>query len=148
MKVKKNYNIGDTVWIYGITAANKITKGRVIATVDLSDKGYGNDLHYIIDVPSHIESLLEIRTWQTISQDENGPVGGIRDLGIITESDDKKIRQTGYIYSSDSHYDINDPSPDQIREALEKSTDGLTHKPLNIKEPKPKRRFYPKRKKS
>lgn len=148
MKVKKNYNIGDTVWIYGITASNKITKGTVISSLDLSDKGYGSDLHYIIDVPSHIEPLLEIRTWQTISQDQNGPVGSIRALGNITESDDKKIRQTGYIYSIDSHYDIDDPSPDQIREALEKSTDGLTHKPLTIKDSNHKRRYYPKRKKS
>lgn len=148
MTVKKVYNIGDDVWIFGITSENKITKGRVVATVDLTNKGYGEDLHYIIDIPSHIEPLLEIRSWHTMSQDENGPVGSFRDLGGVSNSDNKKMRQVGYIYSSDSHYDNDDPSPDQILAALEKSTDGLKHKPLNLKESKPKRRYYPKRKKS
>lgn len=147
MTVKKVYNIGDDVWIFGITSENKITKGRVVATVDLTDKGYGNDLHYIIDVPSHIEPLLEIRSWHTMSQDENGPVGSFRNLGGIFNSDNKKMLQVGYIYSHDSHYENDDPSPDQIREALEKSTDGLTHKPLQLKDSKPKRKYYPKRKK-
>lgn len=148
MIVKKTYNIGDDVWIFGITSENKITQGRVVATIDLSDKGYGEDIFYIIDVPSHIEPLLEIRTWHTISQDENGPVGSFRNLGGISSSDNKKMRQAGYIYSQDSHYDNDDPSPDQIRAALEKSADGLIHKPLHIKETKPKRKYYPKRKKT
>lgn len=147
MTVKKEYNIGDDVWIYGITIENKITKGKVVAAIDLSDKGYTPGLHYIIDIPTHIEPLLELRTWHTMSQDEKGPIGSFRDLGGILNSDNKKMRQAGYIYSSDSHYDNEDPTPDEILAALEKSTDGLTHKPLQIKESKPKRKYYPKRKK-
>jgi hypothetical protein len=146
MTVKKEYNIGDTVWIYGITVSNKITKGTIVASIDLSAQGFGHDLHYIIEIPTHIESLLEIRTWQTISQDEHGPVGSIRSVGNVF-AENKKMRQVGYVYSNDSHYDSEDPSPDQIMAALEKSTDGLTHKPLHIKEAKPKRRYYPRKKK-
>jgi hypothetical protein len=146
MTVKKEYNIGDTVWIYGINVSNKITKGTVVASIDLSAQGFGPDLHYIIEIPTHIESLLEIRTWQTISQDEHGPVGSIRSVGDVV-AENKKMRQMGYIYSNDSQYESEDPSPDEIMAALEKSTDGLTHKPLHIKESKPKRRYYPKKKK-
>jgi hypothetical protein len=146
MTVKKEYNIGDTVWIYGITPSNKITKGTIVASIDLSTQGFGNDLHYIIEIPTHIESLLEIRTWQTISQDERGPVGSIRGIGKVF-SENKKMRQIGYIYADDSHYDNDDPSPAEIIAALEKSTDGLTHKPLHIKENRPKQKYYPRKKK-
>lgn len=148
MTVKKFYNIGDDVWIFGITTENKITKGRVVASIDLSDKGYGFDPHYVIEIPTHIEPLLELRTWHTMSQDENGPIGSFREIGGVSNSDNKKMRQIGYIYANDSHYDKDDPSPDQILAALEKSTDGLTHKPLHLKETKPKRKYYNRKKKS
>lgn len=146
MTVKKEYNIGDTVWIYGITPANKITQGTVIASIDLKDQGFGSELHYIIEIPTHIEPLLEIRTWQTISQDKHGPIGSFREIGKMF-AENKKIRQVGYVYSDDSYYESDDPSPDQIHAALEKSKDGLTHKPLHIKESTPKRRYYPRKKK-
>lgn len=146
MTIKKHYNIGDDVWIYGITIENKITQGKVIAKIDLSTAGL-LEPYYIISIPTHIEPLLEIRTWQTMSQDETGPIGSIREIGGSFTTSNKKMRQIGYIYAQDSHYNDEDPSPDQIMAALEKSTDGLTHKPLQIKEPKPKRKYYPKRKK-
>lgn len=145
MTVKKNYNVGDDVWIFGITTANKITKGKVIASIDLSNKGY-EELHYIIEIPTHIESLLEIRTWYTMSQDEKGPVGSFRNLGGEFHTENKKMKQVGYSYADEVHDD--DPSQDQILAALEKSTDGLTHKPLNLKDDRPKRKYYPKRKKA
>jgi len=145
MLIKKEYKVGEEVWIYGIGASNKLTKGQVVAELDLSDKGYGNDLHYIIAIPSHIEPLLEIRTWHTISQDDRGPVGSLRNLKEVNPADNKKIKQLGY---NNEFYDSEeDPTPDEIMAALEKSTDGLTHKPLHIKESKPKRKYYPKRKK-
>jgi hypothetical protein len=146
MTVKKEYNIGDTVWIYGIATSNKITQGTVVASIDLSAQGFGTDLHYIIEIPTHIESLLELRTWQTISQDKNGPVGSIRGIGNLV-AENKKMRQIGYTFSLDEYSDSEDPTPAEIMAALEKSTDGLTHKPLHIKEAKPKRRYYPRKKK-
>jgi hypothetical protein len=144
--IKKEYNIGDTVWIYGITPANKITKGTVIASIDLKDQNYGTDVHYIISIPTHIDPLLEIRTWQTISQDEHGPIGSFREIGKMF-AENKKMSQVGYVYSEDGHYDNEDPTPAEIMAALEKSADGLTHKPLQIKEHKPKRKYYPRKKK-
>ena len=75
MTVKKSYNVGDAVWVYGINRNNtKPTQGKVIKIVDLSDTGHTDSPHYIISIPTHIEPLLEIRTWHNISQDERGPI--------------------------------------------------------------------------
>lgn len=145
MTVKKVYNIGDDVWIYGITVSNKITKGQVIATADLSTQGF-DTLQYIISIPTHIEPLLEIRSWHTMSQDEKGPIGSFREIGGPLDGDNKKMKQAGYLYSDDN-YDNNDPTPDEIMAALEKSTTGLVHRPLNIKDPKPERKYFPRKKK-
>lgn len=147
MTIKKEYNIGDDVWIYGIsiTHNNKITKGNVISILDLSDQGY-TDTHYVIAVPTEIEPLLEIRTWHNISQDETGPVGMFREIRNDLTPTFKKIIQLG-VNSGNTEVDDEDPTPDEILKALEKSTEGLTHKPLYIKDnSKPKRKFYNKRK--
>ena len=146
MSIKKEYDVGDTVWIYGIGTSNKITKGRIIFKLDLSHQGY-TDLQYVVEIPTHIEPLLELRTWQNISQDEKGPVGSLREVRDNIDANNKKISQLGYF--TNREIDEDDPTPEQIMAALEKSTDGLTHGPLNLKEPqqKPKRRYYPKKKK-
>ena len=79
MTIKKNYNIGDTVWIYGIsTTGNPLYEGRVVK--EFSIPSYENQTFYVIEVPTSIEPLLEIRTWHNISQDANGPVGGFRSI--------------------------------------------------------------------
>jgi hypothetical protein len=144
--IKKSYSLNDPVWIHGISPNNKLTEGTVIALVDLKSCGY-TEIHYVIEIPTHIEPLLEIRTWQTMSQDMEGPIGSMREFGKTLSADNKKIRQTGYIYSEDSHYDDNDPSPDQIMEALEKRADELKHKPLNLKDTTKKKKYYPRKKK-
>lgn len=148
MIIKKEYNIGDDVWIYGIsiTNNNKITKGKVISTLDLSAQGY-IDKQYVIAIPTEIEPLLELRTWHNISQDEKGPVGMFREINNDLTPTFKKIVQLGVNTVEDNLDDEEDPTPDEILQALEKSTQGLTHKPLYIKDhTKPKRKYYNKRK--
>lgn len=142
--IKKEYNIGDTVWIHGVSSSNKLTQGKVIANVDLSSNGY-EELQYIIEIPTHIEPLLEVRTWHTISQDSKGPVGSLRDMRSELDSNNKKIRQIGF--TLDVPIEEDDPTPDEIIAALEKSTNGLTHKPLNLKDNTKKRKYYPRKKK-
>ena len=139
LAIKQSYTEGDAVWIHGIGPENKLTQGRVIASVDLSEKGY-TELHYIIAIPTHIEPLLEIRTWHTMSQDKHGPIGSLRDSNNITDSDNKKMKQIGYLYSNDSHYDKEDPSPEEIMAALEKSQLATTHGPLIIPKEKPQQK--------
>lgn len=144
MTIKKSYQIGDTVWIHGIGPENKLTKGKVIFSLQIPN--YSQE-QYVIEIPTHIEPLLEVRSWDTISQDEHGPVGSLRDLKSDISVENKKINQLGYyLYSSDGHSDKEDPTPEEIMAALEKSKSGLTHKPMSFKEPK-KRKYYPRRKK-
>jgi len=149
MTIKKSYEVGDTVWIYGINRSNtKPAKGKVIKTIDLSDVGYTTGNHYVIEVPSHIEPLLEIRTWHNISQDEKGPVGSLRELGNV-ESTIKFASTVGFAFDDNPELDSDDDeiSPDQIHAALEKSQQDTAHAPLNLKVEKPKRRHYPRKKK-
>lgn len=144
--IKTSYLINDPVWIHGIDPSNKLTYGKVIALVDLTYCGY-NDIHYVIEIQTHIEPLLEIRTWHTMSQDKEGPIGSLRSLSEGLAADNKKIRQTGYVYSEDTRYDEHDPTTEEIMAALEKRVDDLKHKPLQIKDTPKKKKYYPRKKK-
>ena len=149
MITKKSYNVGDTVWIYGINRSNvKPSKGKVIKVVDLSDAGYTTGDHYVIEIPTHIEPLLEVRTWENISQDEKGPVGSLRELGNF-ESTIKFVSSVGFAFDDNPGLDTDledDISPEQIHAALEKSQKDSAHAPLNLKAEKPKRRYFKKKK--
>jgi hypothetical protein len=148
MSVKKKYAVGDTVWIYGINRSNiKPAQGKVIKIIDLSDAGYSIDNHYIIEIPSHIEPLLEVRSWHNISQDEKGPVGSLREIGNF-ESTIKFAGKVGFVFDDSPDLDSNpedDISPEQIHAALNQSLKNTEHVPLNLKET-PKRRYFKKKK--
>ena len=75
--VKTRYDIGDTVWVYGIYVSNEVPcQGKIVHCFNLNFEGFDPTVdHYVIAVDSHIEPLIEVRTWETISQDEHGPVG-------------------------------------------------------------------------
>jgi hypothetical protein len=149
MTVKKYYKVGDTVWIYGINRSNvKSVQGTVIKTVDLSGAGYTYE-HYVVEIPSHIEPLLEIRTWHNISQDETGPVGSLRNLGSI-ESTIKFASTVGFAFDDnpvlDSDVEDDKISPDEIHAALEKSQKDGEHGPLVTKAATRKRQYFKKKK--
>jgi hypothetical protein len=151
MTVKKQYAVGDTVWIYGINRNNaKPVQGKVVKVIDLSDIGYSVGDHYIIEVPTHIEPILEIRTWHNISQDERGPVGSFRTIGNF-ESTIKFAGTVGFAFDDspglDSSIEDDDGiNADQIHAALQKSQMDMEHAPLNLKSEKPKRRYFKKKK--
>jgi hypothetical protein len=152
MTVKKQYAVGDTVWIYGINRSNaKPVQGKVVKVVDLSDAGYSVGDHYIIEVPTHIEPILEIRTWHNISQDERGPVGSLRNLGNF-ESTIKFAGTVGFAFDDnpalDSDTEEDGPSSEEIHAALQKSQMDMEHAPLDLKasSAKPKRRYFKKKK--
>jgi len=147
MTTKKSYKVGDPVWIYGINRSNvKPAQGKVIKVVDLSESGYSTGDHYVIEIPTHIEPLLEIRTWHNISQDEKGPVGSFRELGNV-ESTIKFAGTVGFAFDDNPELDTDDDeiSAEQIHAALEQSRKDVIHPPLNLKE-KPKRRYFKKKK--
>lgn len=147
MKIKKTYNVGDFVWIYGVAkTSNKLVKGCVISILDLTTAGYSPDItHYVVAVPNTIDALLEIRTWETISQDGYGPAGGMRDIMSAGDADSthKKMTHIGYQYVSSS--EDNDPTPDQIHAAMDRSHKAITHGPLIFKDVKQPRRNSPRK---
>lgn len=152
MEPKKRYKINDPVWIYGISKLNnKLTKGTVIGILDLSDAGFDSKFpHYVISIPTEIEPLLEIRTWETMSQDSNGPIGSFRDISETYDENNKKINQLGYYLPDDDQIiddDVDDPSIEEIHAAIERTNAAFSHSPLVLKEIKPKKKFYNRKKK-
>jgi hypothetical protein len=154
MTVKKKYNVGDTVWIYGIQRDNvKSTQGTVVKAFTI--EGY-NEVHYVVEIPTEIEPLLEIRTWQTISQTADGHVGSLREAFVDPDAAHKMLSRTGMaVISLDEEenddtgsFAEDDISPDAIHAALEKSRQDVTHSPLNLKSEKPKRRNFSRKKKA
>jgi len=165
MNIKKKYNIGDTVWIYGIGNSKKSTKGTVIKSFIIDYENYNDEVHYVIAVPTEIENLLEIRTWHTISQTENGHVGSIREAFIDDAPARKILARTGMTFASEDNQEFtgdghdgmgttlddfeDGPSTEQIHAALEKSKNESRHGPLVIKDNKtPRRKNYSRKKKN
>lgn len=135
MSIKKSYNVGDTVWIYGIgRLTNKPCQGKVIKIIDLTDCGYSIGPHYIIQISTYIEPLLEIRTWDTISQDELGPVGGFRELGNI-EPTIQLVSKVGFQF---------DDNPNQVH--MDTVLNQNSIRSTTGKEQKPRRRYSRKNK--
>jgi hypothetical protein len=155
MTVKKKYNVGDVVWIYGIRRDNSIsTQGTVIKAFTI--EGY-NELHYVVEIPTEIEPLLEIRTWQTISQSKDGHVGSLREAFDNPDAAHRMLSRTGMaVISMEEQLEEDDTgsfaeddiSPDAIHAALEKSKQDVSHGPLNLKDAKPKRRNFARKKKA
>ena len=145
MTVKKEYNVGDEVWVYGITKQNRITKGKVVHSLEIP--GFGGT-YYVISIPTEIEPLLEIRTWETMSQDSQGPIGAFRDLKSTTfDSTIKFVTKVGFAAPEELE-EFDEPTADEIHAALEKSQKNVAHAPLNLKPEKPKRRYFKKKPKA
>ena len=148
MTIKTSYEVGDAVWIYGISSIrNNITQGRVVHKLEIP--GF-TETHYIISIPTEIEPLLEVRTWHNISQDEYGPIGAFRGIKDRFESTKKYIAKTGFsaVESNEESAQDEEPTEAEIHAALEKSRTTVQHQPLVLKDAKPKRRSFPRKKKA
>lgn len=160
MTVKKKYNVGDTVWIYGVTRDNiKSTQGTILKVFTIDYDGFNKEPHYVIGIPTEIEMLLEIRTWHTISQTKDGHVGSIRDAFSNPDAAHKMLSRTGMAVISDDEElneetdrfeehmaDEDEVSPDAIHAALEQSQKDGEHGPLVTKPNKARRPYYKKKK--
>jgi hypothetical protein len=157
MKVKKHYNIGDIVWLYGINSlGNKSTQGTVVKSFNI--EGY-NDMHYVVSIPTEIEPLLEIRTWQTISQTKDGHVGSLREAFSDPDAAHRMLARTGVKFISDADEDYDgdghdgmgsfaeeyEPSTEEIHAAMERAKKTSELPPLNLKDHPPKRRYFKKK---
>jgi|688.fasta_scaffold1867369_2 hypothetical protein len=85
--MKTTYAKGDDVWIHLGTAPGKLSKGKVLEVFDLSEHGY-TFLNYLIEIPTSIEPLLEVRNAMTMSEDAKGPVGLFRKLKESMKNED------------------------------------------------------------
>jgi hypothetical protein len=160
------------VWIYGISRSNaKSTQGTVIKRFTIDYENYNDEPRYLIEVPTEIEPLLEVRTWHTISQTKDGHVGALREVVNDQDAALKMLSRTGMAvisvddeFTGDGHDGMgttseefdryyehmaeeDEVSPDAIHAALEKSQKDSSHSPLVIKDSKPKRRNYHRNKK-
>ena len=150
MTVKKSYNVGDTVWIYGVDQRNnKIKKGTVVKKFTIDYDGFNAETQYVIAIPTEIEYLLELRTWHNISQDDQGPVGSFREVVQDIVATKKLLSRTGLTLETNQdevHNEDDEISADLIHAALEKSQKDGVHQPFNLKETKkPRRRFVKKK---
>jgi hypothetical protein len=151
MTVKKIYKVGDTVWIYGINATNKTsTRGTVVKKFTIDYGNFNDEPYYVIAIPTGIEDLLEVRTWHTISQTDNGPVGGFREaVAGNVDANLRIINRTGMDLIGEIEEEHEEgPSPEEIHAALEQSQKNTEHAPLNLKDgaDTTKRRYFRKRK--
>jgi len=127
MTVKQTYKIGDTVWIYGVSPTGKSTEGKIIHEFTLEDAGWSPDIvHYVVAVPTEIEPLLEIRTWETISQTKDGNVGSIRETFANPDASRKMLSRVAIKLNSNDDEEIypdegDDPTPEQIHAAIERA---------------------------
>ena len=160
--------MNDDAWIH--LGGHKLSKGKIIDIFDLEHAGYSKDMEfYIVEIPTEIDPLLEVRTWEQISQDAKGPIGAYRSIkqeietkkflgkvGISIPSETKteiKItaptpKPTVEEISAEFNevLDIYDPTPEEVNAAIERSMrQNKEMFKMNPLSEKPKR-FYGKKK--
>ncbi len=146
MNTKIKYAVGDTVWITGINSTvNRLIEGQIVKSFTIDQKGYDpTTVYYVIAIPTTIDVLLEVRTWETISQDSRGPIGGIRNAVQKVDADRKYLNNAGIFF--DDRSNVYEPTEQEILDAIERSKSLAEHPPLVMKTDKPKRRNFTRKK--
>ena len=73
--MKKEYNLKDRVWIHN--GEKTLVEGRVVEIIDLShlNEGHSADRElYIIELKTGIDDVYEVRDYEAISPDAEGPI--------------------------------------------------------------------------
>lgn len=130
MTIKKQYEIKDKVWVH--INSSKLVEGTVVEYFDLGHVGKNRDIeYYVIEIPTSIEPLYEVRTWDQISQDKAGPIGAYRDFNRLDLSEEniKAMYSVGIElpinHNNDDgiedFYEEGDPTPEEVNAALDRS---------------------------
>lgn len=94
--MKKFYDIKDKVWIH--IGEQSLVEGRVVEIIDLAHLNENYDPHkelYIIEIPSSIEPIYEVRTFEQISPDATGPLNLYRELGFDVNTGNRVLKKIG-----------------------------------------------------
>lgn len=62
---------GQVVWIHNGGKGNPLIRGTVIKEIQLPRYSC---MHYIIEIPTEVEPILEIRSYDTVSLKPDGPL--------------------------------------------------------------------------
>ena len=155
---KEEYKIKQPVWIH--MGESKLVKGRVVEVIDLVHlkEGYNeNNELYIIEIPSSIEPIYEVRTWEQISPTANGPINLFTQVKGELQSANRMLKKIGIVlpdgtvnnevyndeFAGDGHdgmVSIEEPTPEQIHAAMERAEqanrDGFTIETVSKTKPR------------
>jgi hypothetical protein len=67
--------VGDDAWIFLSHHKGKKSKGEVKMIIDVPGWSFS---HYVIEIPTHVDNLLEIRCGFSVSDTEDGTLGYMR----------------------------------------------------------------------
>jgi hypothetical protein len=140
--MKKEYNVKDTVWIH--IGERKLTEGRIVEIIDLAHLDEGHDPErelYIVELKTGIEDIYEVRSFEQISPDENGPISLFRKEDF--REGNRLMKKIGMpVPQGVMEFDeYPEPTPEQIHAAMDRSQQASQHTPLNTK-PVAKKKYY------
>lgn len=145
----KNFKIKDNVWIH--LGERSLVEGRIVEIIDLQHLEENHDPShelYVIEIKTGMDDVYEVRTYEQISPDHYGPINLFRKLDSVKENN-RYFKKVGMPIPVNQMYqeDDQEPTPEQIQAALERSQQANKHPALNLpKETRPRRKYYKKKK--
>jgi hypothetical protein len=154
---KEEYKIKQPVWIH--MGESKLVGGRVVEVIDLVHlkEGYSEDNElYVIEIPSSIEPIYEVRTWEQISPTAKGPINLFTQVKDDLQAANRMLKKIGIVlpdgtmatndtddFDVDGHDgmgSIDEPTPEQIHAAMERAEqanrDGFTIETVSKTKPR------------
>jgi hypothetical protein len=140
--MKTEYNVKDTVWIH--VGERTLTQGRVVEIIDLEHLDEGHDKSrelYIIELKTGIEDVYEVRDFNSISPDKDGPIHLFRKEDF--REGNRLMKKLGMpVPQGVMEFDeYPEPTTEQIHAAMERSQQASQHAPLSTK-PAAKKKYY------
>jgi hypothetical protein len=145
--MNKEYNIKDTVWIH--IGERKLAEGRIVEIIDLVHLEEGHDPEqelYVIELKTGIDDIYEVRSFEQISPDEQGPINLFRKEDHRNAN--RLMKKIGMPVPQGvmEYEEYPEPTPEQIHAAMERSQKATQHVPLNVgRKTAPRKRFYKKK---
>jgi len=142
--MKTKYEIKDQVWIH--IGERKLSQGRVVEIIDLAhlDEGHNPDQElYIIELKTGIADVYEVRDFDQISPDSNGPIALFRKEDY--REGNRLMKKVGMPLPDGvaEFEDYPEPTPEQIHAAIDRSQELNKHDPLpRGKRPPAKKKYF------